>query len=53
MLFISGNHADAKKKIAEIIESLGFATIDLGDLANGSELQQAKGSLATVNLIKL
>ena len=53
VLFVSGDDADAKKEIAETIESLGFATIDLGDLANGSKLQQAKGSVATLNLLKL
>jgi predicted dinucleotide-binding enzyme len=53
VLFISGDDATSKTEVAEIIESLGFAVIDLGNLADGSKLQQAKGALATLNLIKL
>jgi 8-hydroxy-5-deazaflavin:NADPH oxidoreductase len=53
VLFVSGNYAEAKKEVAAVIEQLGFAVIDLGDLANGSKLQQAKGAVATLNLIKL
>jgi predicted dinucleotide-binding enzyme len=53
VLFISGNHAEAKSAVAAMIEQLGFAVIDLGDLAHGSKLQQAKGSVATLNLVKL
>lgn len=53
VLFISGDDAASKHEIAEIIKELGFAVIDLGDLANGSKLQQAKGSVATLNLIQL
>jgi 8-hydroxy-5-deazaflavin:NADPH oxidoreductase len=53
VLFISGNDDSSKKEVREIIESLGFAVIDLGDLAYGSKLQQAKGAVATLNLIKL
>jgi predicted dinucleotide-binding enzyme len=39
--------------VSDVIKTLGFAVIDLGDLANGSKLQQAKGSVATLNLIQL
>jgi predicted dinucleotide-binding enzyme len=53
VLFISGDDDSAKTEIKVIIESLGFSTIDLGTLAEGSKLQQAKGSVATLNLIKL
>ena len=53
VLFISGNHPEAKKEVATVIGLLGFAVIDLGDLAHGSKLQEAKGSVATLNLIKL
>lgn len=52
VLFLSGDHADANAEVAEIITSLGFSVISLGTLANGSKLQQAKGPLSTVNLIK-
>lgn len=53
VLFYSGNDAAAKKEVSDIIESLGFASIDLGDLATGSKLQEPKNAVATLNLIKL
>ena len=53
VLFISGDDTSSKSAVSEVIRALGFAVIDLGDLANGSKLQQAKGSLATLNLIQL
>ncbi|AYB34863.1 NADPH-dependent F420 reductase [Chryseolinea soli] len=53
VLFISGDDAPSKSVVAEVIKELGFAVVDLGDLANGSEFQQAKGPLATLNLIQL
>jgi len=53
VLFISGDDVSSKLEVGEIIKALGFAVIDLGDLANGSKLQQAKGSVATLNLIQL
>jgi len=42
VLFISGDDISSKLEVSEIIKALGFAVIDLGDLANGSKLQQAK-----------
>ncbi|MES2109873.1 MAG: NADPH-dependent F420 reductase [Bacteroidota bacterium] len=53
VLFYSGNDAAAKKEVGDVIESLGFAAIDLGDLATGSKLQEPKQAVATLNLIKL
>jgi predicted dinucleotide-binding enzyme len=53
VLFISGDDASSKSEVSEVIKALGFAVIDLGDLANNSKLQQAKGPLATLNLIQL
>jgi len=53
VLFVSGDDVAAKTEVKEVIGSLGFATIDLGTLANGSKLQQAKGAVATLNLIQL
>lgn len=52
VLFLSGDHADANAEVVEVIASLGFSVINLGTLASGSMLQQAKGPLSTVNLIK-
>lgn len=53
VLFVSGDDEPAKKEVSEVIQNLGFATIDLGSLASGSKLQQAKGAVATLNLVKL
>lgn len=53
VLFVSSNDSGAKAKVSQLIESIGFAPVDLGDLATGSKQQQAKGPLATLNLIKL
>ncbi|TCC93192.1 NADP oxidoreductase [Pedobacter hiemivivus] len=53
VLFVSGDEPMAKKEVAEVIKDLGFAVIDLGSLAYGSKLQQAKGAVATLNLIQI
>jgi len=53
VLFISGDDTSSKTEVSDVIKELGFAVIDLGDLAHGSKLQQAKGSVATLNLIQL
>jgi predicted dinucleotide-binding enzyme len=53
VLFVSGDEQIAKKDVTEVIENLGFAVIDLGSLASGSKLQQAKGAVATLNLIRI
>jgi predicted dinucleotide-binding enzyme len=52
VIFISGDYPDAKAAVKATIESLGFSVVDLGTLAAGSKLQQAKGPLAALNLIK-
>lgn len=46
VLFVSGDDAAAKREVAALIESFGFATMDLGDLHHGGKLQQAGGPLA-------
>lgn len=53
VLFISGDDVDAKVEISHIIESMGFAAVDLGSIAEGSKLQQTKGLLASLNLVKV
>ena len=50
-LFISGDHADAKRQVGAMIDQIGFCAIDLGSLAIGGRLQQLGGSLAGVKLI--
>lgn len=51
VLFVSGNDDQAKIKVSTLIESFGFAAVDLGDLANGGRLQQPGGPLAGHDLV--
>jgi 8-hydroxy-5-deazaflavin:NADPH oxidoreductase len=54
VLFMCGDAPAAKAKVAELLDRLGFATVDLGTLAGGARLQQFPGgSLPTLNLIKV
>ena len=48
VLFVSGDDEEAKAQVSELIETLGFAPIDLGSLAVGSKYQQAKGTFSTL-----
>ena len=50
VLFVSGDHEDAKKPVRDLIEQVGFSCIDLGGLAIGGRLQQLGGALAGVRL---
>jgi len=49
-LFVSGDDADAKKVVGDVIEEIGFCSLDLGSLAVGGRLQQLGGPLLGVNL---
>ncbi len=43
VIFLSGDHPEATAKVAELVESAGWAAIDLGPLAEGGRLQQFPG----------
>jgi len=53
VLFVSGDDQGAKEVVSGAITEIGFAPVDLGSLAVGSKFQQAKGALATLNLVKI
>jgi predicted dinucleotide-binding enzyme len=54
VLFMSGDDAEAKAVVGEMLSAMGFASIDLGGLAVGGPLQQFPGGpLPNQNLIKL
>ncbi len=53
VITLSGNDQTANHAVAELIEHLGFAAIDLGSLEQGSRLQQPLGALHEVNLIRI
>lgn len=52
VLFLSGDHSDANRTVADLIEKLGFFPIDLGTLSAGAPMQQFAGPLAKMNLVK-
>jgi 8-hydroxy-5-deazaflavin:NADPH oxidoreductase len=53
VVFLSGDHEDAKAEVKQLTERLGFASIDLGGLEVGGYLQQFPGGpLPAVNLLK-
>jgi 8-hydroxy-5-deazaflavin:NADPH oxidoreductase len=51
VVFLSGNDKSANLEIANLIERLGFAAIDLGKIAEGGHLQQFGGPLVAVDLV--
>lgn len=54
VIFYSGDDAAAKTQIAQLIEKLGFAGVDLGRLAEGGKLQQFPGGpLPALNLLRM
>jgi 8-hydroxy-5-deazaflavin:NADPH oxidoreductase len=53
VIFVSGDDADAKAAVSTLFEDAGFFTIDLGTLSKGGEMQQFRGPLAGVNLVRL
>jgi 8-hydroxy-5-deazaflavin:NADPH oxidoreductase len=53
VIFLSGDDLDAKAAVTALFEDAGFAAIDLGVLSTGGKLQQVRGPLAGVNLVRL
>jgi predicted dinucleotide-binding enzyme len=52
VVFISSDHEDASKTVSALAERLGFAAIELGKIAEGGRLIQARAPLVFQNLIK-
>ena len=44
VIFVSGDDDEAKQAVQDLIESFGFAAIDLGGLVTGGQIQQAGGT---------
>jgi len=53
VILLSGDDDEAKSDVTKLFEDAGFFVIDLGDLATGGRLQQVRGPLAGVNLVRL
>lgn len=51
VLFVSGDDSAAKNEVQQLIEAMGFAVIDLGDLTEGGRLQQGGGPIAGQDLL--
>jgi predicted dinucleotide-binding enzyme len=45
VLFVAGDDEEAKQVVSRLIEDIGFAAVDTGDLATGGRLQQPGGKL--------
>ena len=50
--FISGDDKDAKGKVSDLLNGLGFSVIDLGSLSEGGRAQQVGNGLAGVDLVQ-
>jgi len=50
VIFVSGDDEASKRAVKDLIESFGFAAIDLGGLVTGGRIQQAGGPLAGLDL---
>jgi 8-hydroxy-5-deazaflavin:NADPH oxidoreductase len=53
VIFVSGDDLGAKAEVIALFEDAGFVAIDLGALSAGGKLQQVRGPLAGVNLVRL
>jgi len=52
VVVLSGDDAEARSDISSLIESLGFAALDLGTLHQASHLQQFGGKLVALDLFR-
>jgi 8-hydroxy-5-deazaflavin:NADPH oxidoreductase len=50
VLFLSGDDADAKQKLAPALEETGFVPVDIGGLIDGGKLQQFGAALNALQL---
>ena len=54
VLFVCGDDVPSKDAFRALLENVGYATIDLGGLADGSRVLQVPGGpLATVSLLRV
>jgi 8-hydroxy-5-deazaflavin:NADPH oxidoreductase len=53
VIVLSGDDAGAKSEVIALFAEAGFFTIDLGGLRTGGEIQQIRGPLAGLNLVRL
>lgn len=51
LLLVSGDDADANRTVRALVESMGYAALELGNLEQGGLMQQAGGPLAGKDLL--
>jgi 8-hydroxy-5-deazaflavin:NADPH oxidoreductase len=51
VVFVASDHEDASATVAALAETLGFAAIEVGRIAEGGRLIQARGPLVFQNLV--
>jgi len=52
VIVLSGDNAEAKSRVKDLVSSLGFQPVDLGSLGIGGKLQEVGGSLWNIDLSK-
>jgi 8-hydroxy-5-deazaflavin:NADPH oxidoreductase len=52
VVFVASDHEDASAEVSRLAERLGFASIEVGKIAEGGRLIQARAALVFQNLIK-
>jgi predicted dinucleotide-binding enzyme len=53
VIFLAGDDTDAKATVSTLIDSLGLAPVDLGELRQGGRLMQAGGPLIALHVVKI
>jgi len=53
VIVMSGDDAQAKTKVADLITSIGFVPVNLGGLKFGCRLQDIGGPFSSLNLVKV
>jgi predicted dinucleotide-binding enzyme len=53
VMFVSGDDAEAKRAVGDLFDAAGFFPIDIGGIVAGGGMQQAGGSLAGHNLVRI
>lgn len=52
VVFVSSDHENASKTVAGLVDDLGFAPIEVGKIAEGGRLIQARAPLVFQNLVR-
>lgn len=53
VIVLSGDNAEAKAKVVDIVKTMGFAPIDVGSLKEGGKLQDGGRAFSNVHLLKV